>query len=459
MFYQLPDELPRLGPKWEVLALKSFIVHLSGVTDFNIKHVQGREILDSRGNPTVEVDVKTEGGFFGRFAVPSGASTGASEAVELRDADPSRYHGKGVLKAVANVNTEIRGKLTGMDVREQHGIDETLIALDGTSNKGRLGANAILGASLAAARAAAGGLKIPLFQHVATLFSNDSPQKYLIPVPMANVVNAGKHGGGSLEMQEFMIQPVGAKSFREGIRWISEVYHDLKKILVKRWGPGMKNVGDEGGFSGPIDKVDDVLDSLVKAIEAANYTPGKDFELSMDPAASEFFEDGNYTVEGNKLSTGEIIDFYADIVDRYPIRSIEDPLDEKDWDGWQEITKKLGSKIQIVGDDLLVTNTSFIQRAIDEKSVNSLLLKVNQIGSLMESMKAAHLCFDNGFTVVVSHRSGETEDPFIADLVVGLGTGQIKTGAPARSDRNCKYNQLLRIEEQLGSNAVFGLKM
>ncbi|MFX0116503.1 MAG: phosphopyruvate hydratase [Candidatus Hodarchaeota archaeon] len=415
---------------------------------FNISKIHAREILDSRGNPTIECDLTTEGGFFGRAAVPSGASTGVNEALELRDGG-KRFKGKGVLRAVRNITEKIANEVIGRDVREQKALDHAMIDLDGTETKSELGANAILSVSMAVSKAAAVGLKIPLYAHLYSLAFEKDTDKYLIPIPMCNVFNAGKHGGSALELQEFMIQPIGAPNFREGIRWVAEIYSDLRSILVERYGATLKLVGDEGGFSGPIDKVSDVLDALVAAIEKAGYTPGNDFALTLDPAASEFYKDGYYTVEGRKMTTGEIIDFYANLIDIYPIRSIEDPLDENDWEGFVEMTKRLGSKIQVVGDDHFVTNTRFIQQGIDKGSCNSLLLKVNQVGSLTESFEAARLCYDNDYSVVVSHRSGETEDPFIADLAVGLGCGQIKTGAPCRSDRNAKYNQLIRIEEEL----------
>lgn len=425
---------------------------------FKISKVHAREILDSRGNPTIECDLTTESGLFGRGAVPSGASTGVNEALELRDGG-KRFKGKGTLKAVRNVNDEISKVVLGLDVREQKAIDQAMIDLDGTETKSNLGANAILSVSLAASKAAASGLKIPLHAHLHSLAFEQESETYLLPIPMCNVVNAGKHGGGVLELQEFMIQPVGADNFREGIRWVAEVYSDLRTILVEKFGVSVRNVGDEGGFSGPIDKVSDILDAMVGAIEKAGYSPGNDFALTLDPAASEFFKDGLYTVEGQKMTTGDLIDFYANLVDVYPIRSIEDPLDENDWDGFVEMTKRLGSKIQVVGDDHFVTNTKFIQKGIELGSCNSLLLKVNQIGTLTESFEATRLCYDNNYSVVVSHRSGETEDPFIADLAVGIGCGQIKTGAPCRSDRNAKYNQLIRIEEGLTPEKKrFGMK-
>ena len=423
-----------------------------------ISRVHAREILDSRGNPTIECDLVTEGGYFGRAAVPSGASTGANEALELRDGG-KRFKGKGVLKAVRNVVDKIAGAVTGLDVRDQNALDQTMIDLDGTDTKSKLGANSILSVSLAASRAAAVGLGIPLYAHLHSLAFEKESDSYRIPIPMCNVVNAGKHGGGTLELQEFMIQPIGAANFREGIRWVAEAYSDLRSILIERYGVTVRNVGDEGGFSGPIDKVSDVLDALVSAIEKASYTPGNDFVITLDPAASEFFENGQYTVEGKKITTGELIDFYAELIETYPIRSIEDPLDENDWDGFVEMTKRLGSKIQIVGDDHFVTNTKFLQKGIQKGSCNALLLKVNQVGTLTESFEAARLCYDNDYKVVVSHRSGETEDAFIADLAVGLGCGEIKTGAPCRSDRNAKYNQLIRIEGELSmQGSHFGFR-
>mgnify|MGYP003881505035 CR=1 FL=1 len=416
--------------------------------------VKAREILDSRGNPTVEVDLKTKGGF-GRAAVPSGASTGEHEALELRDGDPKRYKGKGVLKAVASVNDVIAPAVVGMDASDQRSLDERLLELDSTPNKSKLGANALLGVSLAACRAAADSLDKPLYEHISSLAFGKSFEKYALPVPMSNVVNAGKHGGGKLELQEFMLHPVGAESFSQGLRWVVEVYQSLRDVLVSRYGVSMRNVGDEGGFSGPIDTVRDVLDSLMTAISDAGYRAGEEISIALDPAASEFYSDGMYTVEGKPLSPGELIDFYADIVESYPISSIEDPMAEDDWDGFVEITRRLGDKIQIVGDDLFVTNVNRLRRGIELSACNALLLKVNQIGTLSESLDAAKMCMENQYGVVISHRSGETEDTTIADLAVGLNAGQIKTGAPCRSERNAKYNQLLRIEEQLGKRASY----
>jgi enolase len=419
-----------------------------------IVEIRAREILDSRGNPTVEVDVKTEKGF-GRAAVPSGASTGEHEALELRDKDEGRFVGKGVLKAVGAVNGDIRRALLGKDASEQRAIDEELLALDGTKNKSNLGANALLGVSLACCHAAADSLEIPLYEHMGNVAFGSASKRHLLPLPMSNVVNAGKHGGGKLELQEFMIQPIGAESFGEGLRWIAEVYHHLRTVLVSKYGVSMKNVGDEGGFSGPIDRVREVLDSLIEASEKAGYAPGKEISIALDPAASEFYSEGSYTVEGQPLSPGELIDFFSDLVDTYPIFSIEDAMSEDDWDGFVELTKRLGNKTQLVGDDLFVTNTERIQRGIEIGACNALLLKVNQIGTLTESIDAAKLCMENKYGVVISHRSGETEDTTIADLAVGLNSGQIKTGAPCRSERNAKYNQLLRIEEALGELADY----
>ncbi len=422
--------------------------------DATIVDVKAREILDSRGNPTVEVDVLTEKGF-GRAGVPSGASTGEYEALELRDGDARRYNGKGVLKAVASVNKVIRPAIIGRDSCDQSGLDAELLRLDSTENKSRLGANAILGVSLACCRAAADSIRAPLYDHVGQIAFGRPSSRHLLPVPMCNVVNAGKHGGGKLELQEFMIQPIGAKTFGEGLRWVAEVYHHLRSVLVSKYGVSMRNVGDEGGFSGPIDRVRDVLDSLVTATQNAGYLVGKDVSIALDPAASEFFSDGSYTVEGKPRSAGELIDFYVDLVDTYPILSIEDPMSEDDWEGFVEITRRLARKVQIVGDDLFVTNCSRLQTGIEMGACNALLLKVNQIGTLTQAIDAAAMCMKSDYGVVISHRSGETEDTTIADLAVGLNAGQIKTGAPCRSERNAKYNQLLRIEEALGGRSAY----
>ncbi len=422
--------------------------------DTCITEVKAREILDSRGNPTIEVDVRTRKGF-GRAAVPSGASTGRHEALELRDGDPRRFAGKGVLKAVESVNQIIRPAIVGKDSADQNGIDSLLLKLDSTPNKCRLGANAVLGASLACCRAAADSLDVPLYEHIAKIAFGRSFREYLLPLPMSNVVNAGKHGGGKLELQEFMLHPVGAPSFSEGLRWIAEIYQQLRSVLVSKYGISMRNVGDEGGFSGPIDRVTDVLDSLVQAIEKAGYVAGKEVSIALDPAASEFYSAGSYTVEGKPHSAGELIDLYARLVDSYPITSIEDPMSEDDWGGFVQITQRLGKKVQIVGDDLFVTNCARLETGIKMGACNALLLKVNQIGTLTEAIQSARMCMENGYGVVISHRSGETEDTTIADIAVGLNAGQIKTGAPCRSERTAKYNQLLRIQEELGERARY----
>ncbi|HIC88982.1 MAG TPA: phosphopyruvate hydratase [Anaerolineae bacterium] len=420
-----------------------------------IEDITAREILDSRGNPTVEVEVALSGGAVGRAAVPSGASTGVHEAVELRDGDESRYGGKGVLQAVANVNNEIAENLLGWDATDQVGIDEMLIGLDGTPNKGRLGANAILGVSLAVAKAAANALELPLYRYLGGVSART------LPVPMMNILNGGKHAVDSTDLQEFMIVPAGAESFAEALRWGSETYHALKKVLKNKG--YSTNVGDEGGFAPSLRYNAEAIEVILEAIDAADYKPGEDIWIALDPAASEIYdaERGVYklTKEGRELSSAEMVDFYADWVEKYPIISLEDGLAEDDWDGWVLLTQRLGDKVQLVGDDLLVTNVERIDRAINENACNSLLCKVNQIGTLSEAITAVDMAHRAGWTVVVSHRSGETEDTTIADLVVALNTGQIKTGAPCRSDRVAKYNQLLRIEESLGDAAAYpGLK-
>ncbi|NOZ72874.1 MAG: phosphopyruvate hydratase [Chloroflexi bacterium] len=416
-----------------------------------IESIVGREILDSRGNPTIEVEVVTSSGAVGRAAVPSGASTGIHEAVELRDGDPDRFNGKGVLKAVENVNTVIEEALFGLDVTEQLTIDGILITLDGTENKSSLGANAILGVSLACAHAAAAALDIPLYRYLGGAAART------LPVPMMNILNGGKHAVNSTDFQEFMIMPAGASSFAEALRWGAETYHTLKKVLKKKG--YSTNVGDEGGFAPSLGYNAEAIEVILEAIETAGYRPGEDIFIALDPAASEIYdpETGLYDLakEGRKLNSEEMVDFYVDWINKYPIISLEDGLAEDDWDGWQKLTAALGDRIQIVGDDLLVTNTTRIARAISEKSCNSLLCKVNQIGTLTEAISAVDMAHRAGWTVVVSHRSGETEDSTIADLVVALNTGQIKTGAPARSERVAKYNQLLRIEENLGDGAVY----
>jgi enolase len=414
-----------------------------------IKSVHGREILDSRGNPTVEVEVVLEDGSRGRAAVPSGASTGQREALELRDGDKGRFGGKGVTQAVANANGPIASAITGMQATEQESIDNTLLELDGTPTKSKLGANAILGASLATARAAANSQNMPLYKY---LGGDDA---VTLPVPMLNILNGGKHAADSTDLQEFMVMPVGASSFSEGLRWGAEIYHSLKAVLK---GKGHStNVGDEGGFAPSLGSNEEAIEVILEAIEAAGYEAGAQIRIALDPAASEIFEDGKYQLkkEGRSLSGEEMVDFYADWVEKYPIISIEDGLAEDDWDTWVLMMQRLGDQLQIVGDDLLVTNVEYVKRAIDIGASNSLLTKVNQIGTLTESIAAVRLAQDHGWTAVISHRSGETEDPIIADLAVALNAGQIKTGAPARSDRVAKYNQLLRIEEELGDRAVY----
>jgi enolase len=413
--------------------------------------VLAREILDSRGNPTVEVEIVLEDGVMGRAAVPSGASTGTREAVELRDGG-ERYLGKGVLNAVDNVNEIIAPELIGMDVRNQIEIDRLMIELDGTENKGKLGANAILGVSMAAAKAAAEATGTYLYNYIGGMKANT------LPVPMMNILNGGEHADNNVDLQEFMIMPVGAVSFREALQMGAEVYHNLKKVLQnKSLGTG---VGDEGGFAPDLGSNEEALQVIVEAIEAAGYEPGEDFYIALDPAASEFYKDGKYVLagEGVEKSSEEMIDFYEELVDKYPIISIEDGLAEGDWDGFAMMTERLGDKIQIVGDDLYVTNSKILERGIEEKSTNSILIKVNQIGTLTETLETIEMATKAGFTSVVSHRSGETEDVTIADLVVAMNTGQIKTGAPARSERVAKYNQLLRIEDSLGEEAVYAGK-
>jgi enolase len=417
-----------------------------------ITHIHAREVLDSRGNPTVEVEVATDD-HFASAIVPSGASTGAHEAVELRDGDKSRYGGKGVLKAVENVNTVIRNEFIGAQVRNQRGIDDRLIDMDGTPNKGNLGANAILGMSLAVSKVAALEEGIPYYQYLGNL--GNKGESYLMPTPMMNILNGGKHAIKSTDLQEFMIMPVGAPNFKEALRFGAEIFHTLKKIIK---GKGFStSVGDEGGFSPSLPKNEDALKLIIEAIEKAGYKPGEEIGIAMDPAASEFFEDGKYQLktENRALSSEEMVDYYADLIEKYPIISIEDGLAEDDWEGFRLMTEKLGDKIQIVGDDLLVTNTERLKKAIEGKNCNSILIKLNQIGTLTETIDAVNMAHDAGFTAVVSHRSGETEDTTIADFVVGMATGQIKTGSLCRSERICKYNQLLRIEEKLGDKAKY----
>ena len=413
-----------------------------------IVDIRAREILDSRGNPTIEADVITTDGAIGRAAVPSGASTGSREALELRDGDQSRYGGKGVLRAVANVNGELRKALLGMDLRAQAELDRKMLELDGTENKGRLGANAILGVSLAAAHAAAQEKALPLYRH---LGGGD----YRLPVPMMNILNGGAHAANSVDFQEFMILPVGASSLREAVRYGAEVFHALKAVLhAKGLATG---VGDEGGFAPDLGSNEEAVEVILDAIEKAGFKPGEDIYLGLDVASSEFYRDGVYDLEseGRKLSAAEMVDLLEAWVDRYPIITIEDGLAEDDWDGWKLLTERLGGRVQLVGDDLFVTNTSILERGIRDGIANSILIKVNQIGSLSETLAAIRMAHAAGYTAVVSHRSGETEDTTIADLVVAANTGQIKTGSLSRSDRVAKYNQLMRIEDQLGDDAQY----
>ncbi|CAM3858950.1 phosphopyruvate hydratase [Parendozoicomonas haliclonae] len=418
-----------------------------------IVEIRGREVLDSRGNPTVEADVILESGHMGRACSPSGASTGSREALELRDGDASRYMGKGVLKAVGNINGPIREALIGFDAADQRGLDGKMIELDGTENKSKFGANAILAVSLAAAKAAAAAKNIPLYQHIADL--NGTSGQYSMPVPMMNIINGGEHADNNVDIQEFMIQPVGAKNFAEALRMGAEVFHNLKSVLSKK---GMNTaVGDEGGFAPNLASNADALAVIKEAVEKAGYKLGTDITLALDCAASEFYENGVYNLkgEGKTFSSNEFSDFLASLAEEFPIISIEDGLDESDWDGFAYQTKLLGDKIQIVGDDLFVTNTKILKEGIDKGIANSILIKLNQIGSLTETLEAIKMAKDAGYTAVISHRSGETEDATIADLAVGTAAGQIKTGSLCRTDRVCKYNQLLRIEEALGEKAPY----
>ena len=419
----------------------------------NISRIVGREILDSRGNPTVEADVYLTCGAMGRAAAPSGASTGSREALELRDGDKARYLGKGVLKAVAAINDKIAPALAGKDAASQSTIDQIMIDLDGTENKETLGANAILAVSLAVAKAAAISQKIPLYEHIANL--NGTPGQYSMPVPMMNIINGGEHADNNVDIQEFMVQPVGAPSFAEALRTGAEIFHSLKKVLSAK---GLNTaVGDEGGFAPNLTSNAEALSVIVEAVENAGYKMGTDVTLALDCAASEFYKDGKYVLsgEGKSFDSNGFSDYLADLVSQYPIVSIEDGLDESDWDGWAYKTKILGDKIQLVGDDLFVTNTKILKRGIDNGVANSILIKFNQIGSLTETLNAIKMAKDAGFTAVISHRSGETEDSTIADLAVGTAAGQIKTGSLCRSDRVAKYNQLLRIEAELGDKAKY----
>ena len=421
-----------------------------------IEKITGREILDSRGNPTVEVDILLESGVMGRACVPSGASTGENEALELRDVDKKRYGGKGVLKAVENINTIIAPALKGMSALDQIGIDHAMLALDGTKTKSKLGANAILGVSLAVAKAAANYLDIPLYRYIG------GTNTYVMPVPMMNIINGGSHSDAPIAFQEFMIRPVGAASFKEGLRMGAEVFHALKKVLHDR---GLSTaVGDEGGFAPNLEGTEDALNSIIAAIKAAGYEPGKDVMIGMDCASSEFYKDGIYDYtkfegeKGVKRTSDEQVDYLEKLINEYPIDSIEDGMSENDWAGWKKLTDRIGNHCQLVGDDLFVTNVEFLSRGIKEGCGNSILIKVNQIGSLTETLNAIEMAHRHGYTTVTSHRSGETEDATIADIAVATNSGQIKTGSLSRSDRMAKYNQLLRIEEELGDRAVYGYK-
>ncbi|MEY8708368.1 phosphopyruvate hydratase [Bacteroides faecichinchillae] len=421
-----------------------------------IEKIVAREILDSRGNPTVEVDVVLESGIMGRASVPSGASTGEHEALELRDGDKKRYGGKGVQKAVENVNKIIAPKLIGMSSLNQRGIDYTMLALDGTKTKSKLGANAILGVSLAVAKAAANYLDLPLYRYIG------GTNTYVMPVPMMNIINGGSHSDAPIAFQEFMIRPVGAPSFKEGLRMGAEVFHALKKVLKDR---GLTTaVGDEGGFAPELEGTEDALNSILAAIKAAGYEPGKDVMIGMDCASSEFYHDGIYDYtkfegeKGKKRTANEQIDYLEELINKYPIDSIEDGMSENDWEGWKKLTERIGNRCQLVGDDLFVTNVDFLAKGIEKGCANSILIKVNQIGSLTETLNAIEMAHRHGYTTVTSHRSGETEDSTIADIAVATNSGQIKTGSLSRSDRMAKYNQLLRIEEELGDLAVYGYK-
>ena len=421
-----------------------------------IEKITGREILDSRGNPTVEVDILLESGVMGRASVPSGASTGENEALELRDGDKKRYGGKGVLKAVENINTIIAPALKGMSALDQIGIDHAMLALDGTKTKSKLGANAILGVSLAVAKAAANYLDIPLYRYIG------GTNTYVMPVPMMNIINGGSHSDAPIAFQEFMIRPVGAASFKEGLRMGAEVFHALKKVLHDR---GLSTaVGDEGGFAPNLEGTEDALNSIIAAIKAAGYEPGKDVMIGMDCASSEFYKDGIYDYtkfegeKGVKRTSDEQVDYLEKLINEYPIDSIEDGMSENDWAGWKKLTDRIGNHCQLVGDDLFVTNVESLSRGIKEGCGNSILIKVNQIGSLTETLNAIEMAHRHGYTTVTSNRSGETEDATIADIAVATNSGQIKTGSLSRSDRMAKYNQLLRIEEELGDRAVYGYK-
>ena len=441
--------------------INSLIINLSLILDTfgekdamaKIVDIKAREVMDSRGNPTVEADVYLEGGIMGTACAPSGASTGSREALELRDGDKSRYMGKGVLNAVANINGDIKAALVGMDAEDQRALDSKMLELDGTDNKAKLGANAILAVSLANAKAAAQAKGIELYEHIAEL--NGTAGQFSMPLPMMNIINGGEHADNNVDIQEFMVQPVGFTSFGEGLRAGAEIFHNLKKVLQAK---GLNTaVGDEGGFAPDLASNADALAVIKEAVANAGFELGKDITLALDCASSEFYKDGKYDLsgEGKVFSPEEFSDYLAELCDQYPIISIEDGQDESDWDGWKYQTEKLGDRVQLVGDDLFVTNTKILKRGIEEKIGNSILIKFNQIGSLTETLEAIKMAQDAGFTAVISHRSGETEDTTIADLAVGTCAGQIKTGSLCRSDRVAKYNRLLRIEEQLGSKAVY----
>ena len=423
----------------------------------SIKNIIAREVLDSRGNPTIEADVELDSGVMGSACAPSGASTGSREALELRDQDPARYLGKGVLKAVQNVNIEIRQALIGQDAADQKALDGVMLELDGTENKAKLGANAILSVSLAAAKAAALDAGLPLYAHIAQL--NGSAGNYSLPVPMMNIVNGGEHADNNVDIQEFMVQPTGAATFSEALRYGAEIFHALKSVLKKQ---GLSTaVGDEGGFAPNLPSNAAALDCILQAIEIAGFRPGSDIHLALDCAASEFYVDGRYVLagEGKSYDSGQFADYLQGLAENYPILSIEDGMDESDWEGWAKLSAQIGDKVQLVGDDLFVTNTKILQRGISESIANSILIKFNQIGTLTETLAAISMAKAADYTAVISHRSGETEDTTIADLAVAIAAGQIKTGSLCRSDRVAKYNRLLRIEEELGSNSVFnGIK-
>ncbi len=421
-----------------------------------ITTIHAREVIDSRGNPTVEATITLDNGVTGHAIVPSGASTGAREAIELRDGDKSRFMGKGVLKAVSHVNNEIADIIKGINIEDQAGIDQAMLELDGTNNKSRLGANALLAASLASAHAAANNKKIPLYQYLGDAFG--TTEQYQLPVPMMNIINGGEHADNSVDMQEFMIIPVGAPSLAEAVRYGTEVFHNLKSVLNKR---GMNTaVGDEGGFAPDLSSNEEAIEVILEAIENAGFKAGEDIYLGLDCAASEYYKDGKYTLaaEGKVLDAAQMVDYLENWVNQYPIITIEDGLDEADWDGWSVLTERLGDKIQLVGDDLYVTNPAIFREGIDKDIANSILIKFNQIGTLTETLEAIRMAHDSNYTAVVSHRSGETEDTTIADLAVATNSGQIKTGSLSRSDRIAKYNRLIRIEEMLGRNGVYAGK-